>query len=82
MDVLALSEPVTYNIYKFSLLDSPSPRNLNTEFHLSSFADCTYAHGEEELQMTKLLDLHEAGLVDMALHRTKPCLTWVATGSW
>jgi Zinc finger C-x8-C-x5-C-x3-H type (and similar) len=45
-------------------------------------ASCTYAHGEEELQMTKLLDLGKAGLVDLETFRTKPCLTWVMTGSW
>ncbi|KAL7567539.1 hypothetical protein ACA910_000145 [Epithemia clementina (nom. ined.)] len=44
-------------------------------------ANCTYAHGEEELQMTKLMDLHDAGLVDVETFRTRPCLTWVATGS-
>lgn len=43
---------------------------------------CTYAHGEEELQLTKLMDLHRAGLVDCVTYRTKPCLTWVSTGSW
>jgi len=43
---------------------------------------CIYAHGEEELQMTKLIDLDEAGLIDVDTYRTKPCLTWVMTGSW
>ena len=45
-------------------------------------ADCTYAHGEEELQMTKLVDLHHAGLIDVESFRTRPCFTWIATGSW
>lgn len=44
--------------------------------------NCTYAHGEEELQLTKLIDLHRAGMVDIDTYRTKPCLTWVSTGSW
>lgn len=43
---------------------------------------CTYAHGEEELQLTKLMDLHRAGHVDIHTYRTKPCLTWISTGSW
>ena len=32
--------------------------------------------------MRKLRDLHDAGLVDLETFRTRPCLTWIATGSW
>lgn len=61
------------------------PRSLSS-IPLTFFSlfptDCTYAHGEEELQMTKLWDLHEAGLVDKDTFRIKPCFTWISTGSW
>jgi len=44
---------------------------------------CTYAHGEEELQLTKLMDMQRAGLIeDAETYRTKPCWTYVTTGSW
>jgi hypothetical protein len=32
--------------------------------------------------MTKLMDLHKSGLIDIETYRIKPCLTWVQTGSW
>jgi hypothetical protein len=71
--------------------DSTRKQRIKTELctHYASgklcpFGDrCTYAHGEQELQMTNLMDLHRAGLVeDVETYRTKPCWTWVATGSW
>lgn len=44
---------------------------------------CSFAHGEAELQKTKLIDLQEQGLIDdIDSYRTKPCWTWVSTGSW
>lgn len=43
---------------------------------------CCFAHSEEELQMTKLMDLGEAGLVDVETYRIKPCLQFISTGSW
>jgi hypothetical protein len=71
--------------------DSTRKQRIKTELcthfareRFCPFGDrCTYAHGEEELQMTNLMDLHRAGLVeDVETYRTKPCWTWVATGSW
>ena len=43
---------------------------------------CTYAHSYEELRKTKLVDLQAAGLIDIETFRTKPCFTWISTGSW
>jgi len=70
---------------------TPRKQRLKTELcmHWTNgrecpFGDtCTYAHGEHELQITKLLDFQRAGLIeDAQTYRTKPCWTWVATGSW
>ena len=72
----------TYIFTYFNLQTLRDILILKPFFFKFNILDCTYAHGEEELQMTKLIDLHEAGLVDMNTYRTKPCLTWVATGSW
>jgi Zinc finger C-x8-C-x5-C-x3-H type (and similar) len=44
--------------------------------------DCVFAHSEEELRLTKLLDLVCAGMVDGETFRAKPCENWVSTGSW
>ena len=44
---------------------------------------CNYAHGEDELKYTKLIELKHSGLVENIKHyRTHPCFSWVATGAW
>ena len=43
---------------------------------------CNYAHGHHELKLTKLKERHEAGLLDAATYRTRPCFDHIATGSW
>ena len=44
---------------------------------------CNYAHGEDELKYTKLVELSQAGLVeDINGYRSHPCFSWVATGAW
>ena len=48
-----------------------------------AFGDaCHYAHGASELRRNRLLDLRDAGLVDLATHRAKLCFDWCATGDW
>lgn len=44
---------------------------------------CIFAHGEDELKIKTLMGMYRAGYVeDVETYRTKPCLTWVCTGSW
>ena len=57
-------------------------RNFNTPRGCQFGDKCNYAHGAHELKLTKLMDLERAGLVDIEIFRTHPCLTWVATGAW
>eukprot|EP00554_Chaetoceros_debilis_P014899 CAMPEP_0194126274 /NCGR_PEP_ID=MMETSP0150-20130528/59904_1 /TAXON_ID=122233 /ORGANISM="Chaetoceros debilis, Strain MM31A-1" /LENGTH=1236 /DNA_ID=CAMNT_0038820127 /DNA_START=46 /DNA_END=3756 /DNA_ORIENTATION=- len=56
-------------------------RNFNTRRGCQFGDKCNYAHGAQELKLTKLMDLERAGLVDIEIFRTHPCLTWVATGA-
>ncbi len=43
---------------------------------------CVFAHKKEELQLTKLKERHDAGLLDANTYRTRPCFDHVSTGSW
>jgi len=56
-------------------------RHYGTEVGCPFGDKCNYAHGEHERKFTKLIDLKKAGLVDIEIFRTHPCLTWVATGA-
>lgn len=56
-------------------------RHFNTDKGCSFGGKCNYAHGEHELKYTKLMDLERAGLVDIEVFRTHPCITWISTGA-
>jgi len=56
-------------------------RYFNSEKGCPFGNKCNYAHGEDELKYTKLMDLKRAGLIDIEIFRTHPCLTWVSTGA-
>ena len=43
---------------------------------------CNYAHGYHELKLTSLKERHENGMIDANKYRNKPCMMFVATGSW
>jgi hypothetical protein len=46
-------------------------------------AKCNYAHGEDELKYTRLVEMDRAGLVaDIKSYRAYPCFSWVSTGAW
>lgn len=42
---------------------------------------CNYAHGQHELKFTRIMDLEQAGLIDIQIFRTRPCCTWVMCGT-
>ena len=76
---------------KGTIFDEAKLQRAKTELCLHFLKDgdcpfgehCTYAHGEEELQMTKLMDMYRAGLIEnVESYRAKLCWTWVSTGSW
>ena len=43
---------------------------------------CNYAHGQEELKYTTLMDMERAGLADAKSYRCLPCFSWISTGAW
>lgn len=42
---------------------------------------CNYAHGQEELKYTTLMDMERAGLADAKSYRCLACFSWVSTGA-
>jgi hypothetical protein len=43
---------------------------------------CNYAHGQDELKYTTLMDMERAGLADAKSYRCLPCFSWISTGAW
>lgn len=43
---------------------------------------CHFAHSVSELQLTKLKERAEEGLIDLETYRTRPCFHHVSTGCW
>ena len=44
---------------------------------------CHFAHSEDELVLKTLLERRDAGVIkDIETYRTRPCFTFVSTGSW
>ena len=44
---------------------------------------CWYAHGEDELRATSFGDLEDRDMgVQVHNYRTRPCFTFISTGSW
>jgi len=86
LEASAKSPPVPQNLRGDPFRSAKVKTELCRLFHSEKgcpFGEkCNYAHGEQELKYTKLLDLEMAGLVDIEIFRTHPCFTWVATGSW
>lgn len=43
---------------------------------------CIYAHHENDLRLTTLFERDDAGLIDKATYRTRPCFSHISTGCW